>query len=318
MNHSQPNETQARAVAEAALGVRAQSVSRFATGLAHFVFEVTLAGGVPVVVRLSTDPDGLNGAVAWSRRLRPLGVPLPDLLFADLEATITPFPAIVLARLPGTDLGHVIDTLSVEQKQAIAAVVVAAQRCVHRLPLGGGYGYVAAEAGPFPHRAWVDVIAASLSRSRARITAAGIFDPALVTPLEHLLPKWERYGAMIQPVAFLDDTTTKNVIIDAGRLSGIVDVDVVCYGDPLWTIALTRMALLSGRQAVDYVEHWCTLLDLTREQRGALDFYTAVFCVDFMSEVGQMFNQATPLAPDRARTGQLNALYGELLRQARD
>ena len=41
----------------------------------------------------------------------------------------------------------------------------------------------------------------------------------------------------VPPLPFLDDLTTKNVLVDGGRLSGVVDVDVVCFGDPLATPA---------------------------------------------------------------------------------
>ena len=44
--------------------------------------------------------------------------------------------------------------------------------------------------------------------------------------------RFERYFAQIRPTPFLDDTTTKNVIVHEGKLSGIVDVDWICFGYP--------------------------------------------------------------------------------------
>lgn len=307
-----PTETDAAILVEPAVGEAASRVARFATGLANYVYDVVTVGGSRVVVRMNVLPEGLAGANRWLTRLRALGVPVPRVLYADLEAKLTPFPALVLEHLPGVDLGEVLPSLSPVEKRAIAAEVVAAQQRVHTLPPGAGYGYVADAARPFPHRAWRAVVAASLARSRARIEQGGVFDPEHVTRLEARLHGWDHYLAGVRPVAFLDDTTTKNVLVHEGRLSGIVDVDVVCYGDPLWTVALTRMALLSDDHDLDYLWAWCELADIGQDQRAVLDFYTAVFCVDFMSEVGQTFNRETAVAADPVWVNRLEGIYSHL------
>ncbi len=289
-------------------------VARFRTGLDHFVYDVLLADGRRVVARLSErGPEPLRSAVEWSQRLRPLGVPLPAILHADLAAEHTPFAALLLERLPGTDLGHIIDDLAPDELRSVATSVVDAQRRTSTLQRGVGFGYVASAQGPFPHASWSDVVVESLARSRQRIERAGVFDPERVTLLERRLAAHRPYLDRVEPVAFLDDTTTKNVLVDAGRLSGIVDVDVVCYGDPLWTLALTRMALLSGEHALTYTAFWEDLLDLTDEQRSILTFYTAAFCVDFMGEIGQLFNQAEPLRAAPGRIELLNRIYAGLI-----
>lgn len=309
---AQPTAEHAARLVEQALGRPVRAAIRFTTGFANYVFDVSLADGDAVVARLAATRGGLDGAAYWLVRLRALGVAVPRVLLADTTAAWTPFPGLVLERLPGSDLGHVLETLSGAQRGEIAAAVVAAQRAVHSLPLGDGYGYVAHPAGPYPHRTWGGVVGASLARSRDRIARAGVFSVSAVDRLEALLPRWDRYLAAIRPVAFLDDTTTKNVLVHDGRFSGIVDVDVVCYGDPLWTVALTRMALLSGDHALDYVDAWIDLLDLSDQQQRALDFYTTAFCADFMSEIGQTFNRAEALAADQARVARLNRLFADL------
>src|SRR6202008_257200 len=95
---------------------------------------------------------------------------------------------------------------------------------------------------PFPHRRWRGVVVASLARSRARIRAAGIVGESVIDSVE---ASASRFGYLdrVRATPFLHDITTKNVIVHEGRLSGIVDVDDVCFGDPLLLIALIRMAL---------------------------------------------------------------------------
>lgn len=121
------------------------------------------------------------------------------------------------------------------------------------------------------------------------------------------------YVSLIPPHAFLDDTTTKNVIVDAGKLSGIVDVDVVCFGDPLFTIALTQMALLNKGYELDYIVFWSDLLGLSAEECAALQVYTCLFCVDFLSEIGQVFNKEQPEPIDHRAVMRLTGILDNFL-----
>ena len=90
----------------------------------------------------------------------------------------------------------------------------------------------------------------------------------------------------------MHDITTNNVIIDDGRLSGVVDVDNLCFSDPLFLVGLIRMALLAHGGSAVYVDEWVDVLRPDQEQLAALDFYTAVFCLCFMDELGHRFNRA--------------------------
>jgi len=59
----------------------------------------------------------------------------------------------------------------------------------------------------------------------------------------------------------------------------------------LLTVGLTQTALLGEAFGIDYVEHWMNLLELSTQQRRIVQAYTLLFCVDFMSELGQRFNR---------------------------
>ena len=62
------------------------------------------------------------------------------------------------------------------------------------------------------------------------------------------------------------------MIINKGKLSGIVDVDGACFGDKLYTVALTKMSLLSSKDNLDYIDYWCEELNISEEQYKALEF----------------------------------------------
>jgi hypothetical protein len=287
-----PTAQDAVAVVKNALEVEVVEARRFPTGLCHFVFEVTLKQGGSVVVRLAKEDTAhlLAGGVYWHVKLKPLGLPLPNQLHASAAA---PMPHTILERLPGDDLGIVYAQLDGQAKQAIATAVVAAQRQAAQLPEAVGFGHAISYEDPALRRRrnWRQVLEEHLLRSRQRMVAAGAVNPQVVDRVACSLTSFKPYFSRVRPVAFLDDTTIKNVLVHQGRLSGIVDVDEVCFGDPLLTVGLTKMALLAKRFDTRYVEHWLDRLDATSEQRAVVNVYAAVFCADFLSEQGQAFNR---------------------------
>jgi aminoglycoside phosphotransferase (APT) family kinase protein len=277
----------AAAIAARVLGCAPVTVRRFRTGARHHVFEIAFAGRPAVVVRIG-DPSAraeMTGAVHLSGLLRPRGVPLPAILAEDVRA---PHPWLVLERLPGTDLGEVIGRLTEAQLQAIAASVVQAQAIAAQTGSAGRYGY-AARAKQAPHAAWSDVLDANLARSRRRIAAAGLFDVALVDIVQAEVTASRAQLDMIAPTPFLHDTTTKNVIVTAeGTFSGIVDVDDLCFGDPLYPAALTLAVLLAYGGPVSYVSAW--LQRAGQPDDRIFRLYVTLFVVDLMAEHGQPFN----------------------------
>ena len=103
------------------------------------------------------------------------------------------------------------------------------------------------------------------------------------------------------------------MLVHEGRLSGIVDIDAVCFGDPLLTPALTQMALLSRGHDTEYVADWCAELGLGAEHRTILTLYTALFCVNFLGELGHRFNQDRSEPVDADRVSHLLDVLNTLL-----
>ena len=290
---------------EERLGRRVREAVRFPTGLANAVYDVRLADGTAVVLRCSRDPHVVRSAVRWSTRLRPLGVPLPALLDHGLEP-----PYVLLERLPGSDLGTVHDALGPTDLRRIAASVADAQRRVAELRAFPGYGHVARPEDPgLP--SWRAVLEANVRRSAERGRANGTVEPADVARVELLLDRLGRQLDRVPPTPFLDDATTKNVIVAQGRVSGIVDVDQVCAGDPRLVVALTAVSLAAAGRPSLYAD---LLLEAMGGRRDALlDLYEAVFCLDLLSEMGVRFNRREPVPVDAVRQRRLGALLAARL-----
>ncbi|MGZ3600290.1 MAG: phosphotransferase family protein [Ktedonobacterales bacterium] len=296
------------------LATGVSTISRFPTGLCHYVYDIVTDDGRHIVVRMADDTtrDALAGGIYWHERLRAVGVPLPALLYSNLGQD-GDIPVMVLERLPGRDLGDEYDQLAPVHRRAIAHQIAAIQGRVATLPPARGYGFARSYDDPTLHASWLDVVLAELERSRQRIAAVGAVDISHVDRVCERVQAIAPYLRDVQPHAFLDDTTTKNVLVHEGMLSGIVDTDYVCFGDPLFTVALTHMALLAHRHDTDYITYWCERLHLSEPQRQALAIYTAVFCVNFLGEIGQQFNQDEAPPVDVAYQRHLEAILQQLL-----
>lgn len=287
---ARPTETYAREVMSRYLQSDAFSLRRFPTGLCHYVYEVLPEHAAPIVLRMAhreTRPH-LAGSIYWTDRLRPLGIPLPRILVADLGG---PFPYTILEHIPGVDLGNVYPNLRKEVRKAIAEEVGRIQIAVQSLPAASGYGFAYNYEDRRLQPSWHGVIHQLLARARKSIKKNGVCDPAHVDRVESRLPSLRAYVDQVRPTPFLHDTTTKNVLVSDSKLLGIVDVDDLCFGDPLLVLALTNMAVLKRGWDIDYVHHWADAWKLRELQLEALRFYTAVFCVGFMGEIGQKFNK---------------------------
>ena len=144
------------------------------------------------------------------------------------------------------------------------------------------------------------MLEANLARSRRRIEFADLFEAALVDVVQAAVASHRDQIDRIGPTPFLHDTTTKNVIIAPdGNLSGIVDVDDLCFGDPRYPAALTFAVLLSYGGPTEYVSAWL------RHARASDDWtfrlYVVLFVLDLMSEHGHNFNGNERLSSLEAR-----------------
>lgn len=307
-----PHPALAEALAHKASGARPISVRRFTTGSQHFVFEATFTDHDPVVVRISRPADRpiVRGALRQSALLRPLGVPLPELIASDVEA---PLPYLILQRLPGTDLAHVISRLPEGRLAPIADRIVEAQRIAAATPTAGRYGY-AADPATAPFSKWSETLTSGILRSRTRIAAVGLLDLELVDAVESVLASLRAEADLQAATPFLHDTTTKNVIVtEDGVFSGIVDVDDLCFGDPRFVVALTLAALTAFGGPIAYAHTWMRVAGF-RDDR-LFRFYVAACLLDFLSEEGQVFNgNQRPTSPEQRQ--RLLGLYRSALRDA--
>lgn len=121
----------------------------------------------------------------------------------------------------------------------------------------------------------------------------------------------EEYFSGIKPVAYLDDISSKNLLIHRGRISGIIDIDWIGIGDKLTFVALTYMALLNLEYDTDYVKYILDEMQIRDVERKAFVFYTLMYCIDFMGERGMHFGDKKVEVNEQI-IDRLNGIYDKL------
>jgi len=296
----------AQSILHCELGMIPKEITRFTTGYCHSVYHVKTEAG-DYVLRITGEANKAfyHGSVRWLPALSALEIPVPHVIKHGQYGDVF---YVLMTYICGRDLGEVYATLNDAQKRSIAKALSEVQKKAATLPSAGMYGY---DGHPFD--TWIEFLHSHVERSRGRITQNNVFDVNVCDTVCSAIDAMQDYLSAVAPLPFLGDTTTKNVLIHNGELAGIVDVDEICYGDPLLVIGLTNMALLSMGLDTTYVDFWLDELGATPPQRDAVNLYTLIFCVDFMGEQGMTFDNGNKVAVNHEVMGLLITIFSTLI-----
>ena len=278
-------------------GKTPQTAERCGMGQGNYVYIIEYPDR-KYVVRCSRENHAYENTVYWLERLSSLDLPVPKVI---AKGRFEEYEYMILSYLEGKDLGLVYPQLREADKKAIAKEVVQIQNKVASLKIDDIE----------ENWSWCAFIDAMLDRSRKRIVQNGYFDAGKVERLKSGMESLRAYFADIKPIAYLDDISSKNLLIHEGHLSGIIDIDWIGIGDKLTFAALTNMALLNMEQDTNYVNYILEELQLTDLEKKAFLFYTLMYCVDFMGERGMRFMDKTVEAGE-AVINRLNGIFDRL------
>lgn len=267
-------------------------IIRNTVGLAGYVYTVVI-NDTKYVIKISDDKNLILGSTYWLNKVKDFDISIPSVIAENLVNAPYYF---VMSFIPGKDLGLVYLSLSKNEKKIIAKKIIGFQKEIKKLPMAKGFGslnsYEDSENICF---SWEESLLNDINRAEEAIIKNGIFSVEYVLKLKQIMPNFKEYFSSVKPEPFLDDITTKNVLINEGKLSGIIDLDWISFGDEVLFLGLVTMALLSMNADLDYADYLKDEMKLNEKQERALKFYVLMFCVIFMSEKGMCFNQDEPV-----------------------
>ena len=275
-----------------------KSIERCTVGQGNYVYIVECEN-TKYVVRCSLEHNAYKDTIYWLEKLSAIDIPIPKVI---AKGKFEEYEYLILSYFEGKDIGLVYTQLTDDDKKEIAKEIVAIQNKVATLTL----------ENIEPNWTWRADVEYMLERAKERIAKNGYFDVKKVDRLWELMKQFDDYFANVKPIAYLDDVSTKNLLVHNGRISGIVDIDWMGIGDKLTYVALTNMALLNMEYDTDYVEYILEEMQINDVEKKVFSFYTLMFCVDFMGERGMQFMDKT-IEVNAQIIGRLNGIYDMLL-----
>ena len=278
-------ETQERrtAVAEI-LDVDPDRLIHQSFGHGSITFEL-LDATQPVIIKTSDRIGEFHHTEYHLTQLRAKDIPVPEIVEHRHTEELD---ILILHKLPGRDLLYELPSMSNQQLGRLAEQIVEIQRKVASFPQGNGFGWTPMLV-PGRFKTWIellerDIRALSAAPGGSDELGQGAQRAAYRAKLRTAIESQRAYLEAVQPTCFLDDLTTKNVIMLNGELQGIVDLDSVCYGDFLYWLALTETVIVLdfGGDRLHYVDCLRKALQLTPNQSRAADLYCAIHGTAFL------------------------------------
>jgi aminoglycoside phosphotransferase (APT) family kinase protein len=288
----QNKEEYARVIVEEKLGKTASKIRQFPTGLSHYVFDVSTTDGFSCVVRIAR-PQRITEfkcGIKWHKIIEEVGVRLPQIFEVG---KLNGHYFAVYERLEGNDLENVYPLLSIREKETIAEAV--AEICWKIASIDRK-----CFAKIYP---WHDFLQSIVSRSEREILSHGLCNPKYIGLVREELKKQTEYFQAFKPVTFLYDLSVRNVIVDNGIVTGIIDVDDVWFGDPLLAIGRGKTILMAMRQDFEFIRHWCEYIKLSNHEMKIIELYSLLYCLRFMGTIGTKLNGNASIQtnPENAR-----------------
>lgn len=223
------------------LGARPDHLTQVVSDYEEEVFEAVLGDRT---VLFKADGDVGKGRVvleAWAyQRARELGAPVPRVLATDLGHETYPRNFIVIEKLPGVPLDEV--DLAAEERQRLIREAGWAVRSVHEIGIPGfglleeaKYLRTAQVQGEFD--SWDDFLNQVLNLALPALRAEGVIDDAEVERIDRAIADHDDFYDL-GPVGHLlhGRFDPAHVLVDKGRVSGIVDFVDRRSGDPAWDL----------------------------------------------------------------------------------
>lgn len=268
------NNKEATIIFENNMKMNVVQIERCSVGIANYVFIVSTATE-KFILRCSKNKDAYKDTVYWLNKLSTYEIPIPVVLSSGGYKN---YSYLILSYIIGDDFGNVYYKLSDSEKKQIAKEVIEIQRKVSKIDIRTDEAWT-----------WNRVIDEMLNRAEERIKRKHYFDSNKINIIKQIRKEIQEYLDKVRPIPYLDDISTKNLLVYEGKLSGIIDIDWMGFGDMLTFVAMTKVALLNMNLDSSYIDYLLDEIHPDMIAYKAFIFYCLIFCVDFMGERGMQF-----------------------------
>jgi len=278
------------------LGEVVVDVKRMTMGICNEVFLVSLPSR-QIIIRMNTDGSKMMGSEKHIPLLKSKGIHVPEIIASDYNKNLVPFAYQIHSKIEGQDLGQVIAGLSDEQLKGIAKEISIIIKKLATIPTNGKFGWWAGNNQQPLCDTWLEVLQPDKIIERDKKT--GLVGNTYIKMVQEIFEKYGDYFDNVKSTFYYDDMSSKNVIINQGKFSGLVDLDTMAYGDPLEAIGRIKASWYGTKYGETYTNAVERNLDLNDSQKEMVTVYAFLNRVHWLSEIGIQFNKNTSTSIDQ-------------------
>jgi aminoglycoside phosphotransferase (APT) family kinase protein len=267
-------------------------IQRITIGICNEVYDVGLQDK-EVIVRLSPYTNVLLGSHEHIPKFKQLGIKVPDILFEDYSKTKIPLAYQIQSKIPGMDLGNVIHSLTDEQLLALAKEVAIIFKKVKTIPASNQFGVIWGGGDNDLSASWTARMKIWIEESRERGFKTGVMDYAMSQLAETLYSDYKSYFDSVKPTTYYSDICSKNIMINNGLFSGLVDLDGLTQGDPLEAVGRIELSWYGTHHGTVYTNAIMDELGLDEKERKWVTMYALLNQISWTCENGVQFNLNT-------------------------
>jgi aminoglycoside phosphotransferase (APT) family kinase protein len=270
----------------------AKTIQKIKLGICNEVYNVHL-DKQDVIIRLNACDKFLKGTRDHTPQLKALDINVPDLLFEDYSKTTIPLSYQIQNKIAGEDLGYVIDKLTDEQLKNLAKEIATIFQKTRTLPASNEFGVIWGGGENDVSRTWTERMKIWIDDCKQRGGKTGVMDKELFQIADNLFSKYKSYFELVRPTTYYGDISSKNVMIQHGVFSGLVDLDGLTQGDPLEAVGRIKLSWFGTHHGEVYTNAVMDELNLNKGERHLVTMYALLNAISWACDNGIQHNQNT-------------------------
>ena len=238
----------------AGASVELERCSRITSGLFNISFDVTTSEGEDCILRIAPDEDFarlyyekdmMHNEPAIHKLVREkTNVPIPEIYYYDPTLAVIDREYILMEKMRGALLTEHPE-VSIDRYDEILFQLGQYTRQLHCIT-GDLYGYIRARAVMQPQDTWRKAFVVMLDNILRDCIDADCFTDKEVDILRGVFLDNEKYLEKDMPPVFLHlDIWQQNILVEEGRITGLLDFDRSAWGDPELEFAVLDICGLS-------------------------------------------------------------------------
>ena len=276
-------------IIEKDLNRKPSTITRMTRGITNEVYLVDFADQ-KVVVRMNTNPEQLKGSVKYITLFDSLGIKVPKILSQDYTKKSFPFAYHVLSYIEGKDIGDVIESLTESELIGIAHEIVEIFQKLEKIPTNGKFGWIGFDESKSFNK-WSEVI--NLEKAEERNLLTKVIDEDLLNKMRIFYSGFKPYLESVKSTMYYADLNYKNVLVNNGKFTGLIDLDDITYGDPLEALGRIKACWHNTKYGDTYLNAIEKGLGLKTKEKIIVNYYAVITRYNWLSYEGVKFNANT-------------------------